>query len=128
MSLISKNTEPFYFMLPHTTDDGRGGRTTTWEEGYLFYGCAVISMTAKEAPRDKTTESAQKPDTKALYTLFTTRDICLPFHTVCKRARDGRIFRVVSDSADMQAPKGARLDLRMHAAEEWALNGEEVKT
>lgn len=120
MSLISKNTEPFYMMIPHSTADGTGGRTTTWTEGSTFYGCAVISMTAKEAPRDKTTQNAQKPDTKSIYTLF-TRGICLPFHTVCKRARDGRFFRVVSDSADMDAPKGARLDLRMHAAEEYTL-------
>lgn len=121
VSLISKNLEPFYMMILTRTDDRRGGRAVTWTEGTVVMACATVAMTAKEAPRDKTTQNAQKPDTKTNYTLFTERTVCLPFHCVLKRASDGRVFRIVSDSADIQAPRGARLNLRMHAAEEWRL-------
>lgn len=119
--ILERNFKPFTRLLPVRTSDGRGGSVTDWQIAETVDAVAV-SAQSPHGHADKTaTTHANAPDAKAEYTIFTRKAVCLPFHAVLRREKDGRIFRILSDAADTETPDGARLDLRMYAAEEWRL-------
>ena len=118
MSILSKNTEPFCIKRCVRTDDRQSGYTNVWTESEAFDACAVQR---KDSENQHNTE-AQKPEAKRVYDLFTTRSApLLSFHCIVKRNRDGKLFRIISDSADLQTPRGSLLDLRLYTAEEWRI-------
>lgn len=117
MSLLSENMTAFCIMTPTRTDDHQSGNHTTWTEGTTFQACAVPAQSRMQAAKSPVTQHAAKPDPDPEFTVFTERAVLLPFHTVIKRMSDGCIFRITSDAAETAAPKGAQLNLRMHAAE-----------
>lgn len=115
--LLQKNMEPFCMLVSASTDDRQGGFRNEWTESEAFDACAV-----QRRDNDDHTSAAQKPDAKRVYDVLTPKAApLLPYHSIIKRLRDGRLFRITGDSADLQTPKGSRLDLRLYPAEEWRL-------
>lgn len=119
--ILEKNFTNCTRLLCTKTADGRGAMTDTWSTGETVQ----LVFTSTQSPHghaNKTvTDSAQRQDAVAEYTVFSRRAVSLPFHAVIRREEDGRIFRILSDAADTCTPKGAKLDLRMYAAEEYKL-------
>lgn len=122
--ILEKNFTAFTRLLPIRASDGRGGSVTEWQEAETVDAVAVSTQSPHGHASKTVTTHADAPDAKAEYTVFTRRAVSLPFHAVLRREKDGRIFRILSDAADTETPAGARLDLRMYAAEEWRLTGE----
>lgn len=115
--LLQQNTEKFCIMCSTRTDDRLSGFSNVWADGEQFDACAV-----QRRDNDDRTTAAQKPDAKRVYDVLTPKAApFLPYHSIIKRLRDGRLFRITGDSADLQTPKGSRLDLRLYPAEEWRL-------
>ncbi|HBI84800.1 MAG TPA: hypothetical protein DDX71_00715 [Ruminococcus sp.] len=118
--------EPFERLTASRTDDSQGGRHAAWSVSGTFEGCAVIGQTARAHAKDTTKQHANMELAEPTYTIFTKRGTLLPFHAVVRRVKDGRVFRITGDGADAMTPKSSRLDLRMHAAEEWRLPHDQV--
>lgn len=92
--------------------DGEGGQHTTWTEGQHFTAAIVRNETAEN-------EVADKRDIRNRYTITTAHD--LKHDDVFKRVSDGEIFRVTSNSKDVQTPSCASFSFKQCYAEEWAL-------
>ena len=117
--LLQKNMEPFCMLVSARTDDRQGGFRNEWTESEAFDACAVQR---RDSDTSRGTEAAQKPEARRVYDVLTPRAApLLPFHCIIRRKQDGRLFRIISDSADLQTPKGAKLDLRLYTADEWRL-------
>lgn len=110
--ILEKNFKPFTRLYPDGAPDGSGGFPAIWREGETVQAVCIQTDTDAE-------NTAQKPDAKAQYTLLTRRAVSLPFHAVLRRESDGRMFRITDDAADRKTPESAKLDLRMHKAEEY---------
>lgn len=116
--------EPFERLTASRSGDNQGGRHAAWSVSGTFEGCAVTGTRAHA--KDTTTQHANMELAEPTYTLFTKRSTLLPFHAVVRRVKDGRVFRITGDGADAMTPNSSRLDLRMHAAEEWRLPNDQV--
>lgn len=114
MSLLSEAMEDCVMQDKVTLDDGMGGYTRTWTDGAHFSAACVFN-TSMEARR------ADKEGVTSLYTVTTPRAVTLEYHDVFKRLKDGKVFRVTSDSDDSYTPASAGLDMRQVTAEEFAL-------
>lgn len=115
MSLLEEAYEDFTIINKAVVDDGYGGTTTTWSDGATIKGAMVH--------RNSTiTEIANALGAKSTYTLTVKKSLLLDFHTVLRREKDGKIFRLTSDSDDNRTPESAGLDMRQYSAEEWTLN------
>lgn len=114
MSLFESALETFNMMDKTTSPDGYGGFISTWTEGAEFQAVATYdtSMEARVAGIQGVT---------SLYTITTTKAVTLEYHDVVKRASDGKIFRVTSDSKDKKTPPTAGLNMRQVTAEEFVL-------
>lgn len=119
--ILEKNFTAFTRLLPIRASDRRGGSVTEWRIAETVDAVAVSAQSPHGHASKTVTAHADAPDAKSEYTVFTRRAVSLPFHAVLRREKDGRIFRILSDPADTETPAGARLDLRMYAAEEWRL-------
>lgn len=114
MSLLTDSYEPFVMLDKQSVSDGMGGIKRTWVEGAQFDANANLdtSMQARIGAVQGVT---------GLYTITTTRAVSLQPLEVCKRLRDGKIFRVKSDGDDKATPASATLDMRQVSAEEYRL-------
>lgn len=114
MSLLSEAFEDFIVLNKSIVDDGYGGTDTVWVEGAHIQGAIVLdsSMQAR---------IAEVQGVKDLYTLTVRKSLELDFHTVLRRVKDGKIFRLTTDSDDKKTPQSAGLDMRQYQAEEWSL-------
>lgn len=119
--ILEKNFEPFDILLNEHADDGRGGRTSLWSVSGGFSGVAVIGQALHDRARQNSVNAAQEEIPKPLFSVLTRKAVTLPFHAVIRRQRDGKCFRIASEAFDFETPKGGRLDLRAHAAEEFRL-------
>ena len=127
MKLMSLNMEPFSLMEPTSAPDGESGTVTTYTAGTPFQAAALIGQTAQSVVSNRGAQTAQMPDPKQQYAIYTSRAVSLPFHAIVKRLSDGQFFRITSDPTDSMTPKGALLDLRLYAAEKWKMpDGAEV--
>lgn len=114
MSLLTDSFEPFVMMDKTTEPDGYGGFRPLWTEGAEF-GAAATFDSSVEA------RVGAVQGVTSLYTITTTRAVNLQYHDICKRQRDGKVFRVTSDGDDKKTPSMAGLDMRQVTAEEWRL-------
>lgn len=114
MSLLTDSFEPFVMMDKTTEPDGYGGFRPLWTEGAEFNAAATFD-TSVEA------RVGAVQGVTSLYTITTTRAVNLQYHDICKRLRDGKVFRVTSDGDDKKTPSMAGLDMRQVTAEEWRL-------
>ena len=119
--ILEKNFEPFDILTANRTSDTRGGFHTEWSVSGKFDGVAVLGQTMHDRARSNSVNAAQEEIPKPLYSVLTKKEVALPFRAVIRRQCDSKCFRITSEAADAETPKGARLDLRMHAAEEFRL-------
>ena len=94
--------------------DGEGGWTVVWKDGMTFRA-AIVHNTTVEA------RVAEKEGMTSTYTVTTERNMGLDFHDVFRRDSDGDIFRVTSDSKDVQTPDVSSFQFAQVSAEKWSL-------
>lgn len=104
VQLIEKKREP----------DGAGGFITSWEPSAEFM--AAITFDSSMQGR-----RAEKEGVSSLYTVTAPKSANLAYHDVFKRLSDGKIFRVTSDSDDIETPERATFQFRQFTCEEWEL-------
>lgn len=114
MSLLTESYEPFVMLDKSRQEDGYGGYISTYAEGVEFPATATFESSIQA-------RIGAVQGVTALYNILTPRSVNLQYHEVCKRIRDGKIFRVTSDGDDNRTPASATLDIRKVEAEEWSL-------
>jgi len=116
MSLLTSSFEPFIVINKQTVPDGYGGTTTAYTEGIEIQGAMPLDDSVQ-------VKIAQAMGAKALYTLTVRKNVELDFHTVLKRKRDNKYFRLTSGTEDKQTPATAGLNMRQYSAEEFEIGG-----
>lgn len=117
MSMIEEGMEPVCFMEKTRTPDGEGGFITTWTDGAEFKA-SITFDTSMQA------RVGEKQGVSSLYTVTTAKNAKLEYHDVIKRLRDGKVFRITSDSDDKQTPARAVFGQYLQVtAEEWVIPG-----
>lgn len=114
MSLIDDFMCDCVFMNKAKLPDGEGGFVTEWTEGAEIK-IAIVHDTTMQA------RIAEKEGVTSLYTLTTFKENKLEFHDVIKRLSDNKIFRVTSNSEDVESPPTSTLDMAQVTAERWEL-------
>lgn len=114
MTLIDTFKETCVLMEKVRTPDGEGGWITRWVDGAEFDAAIVMDTTLSA-------RVAESEGMTAVYTVTTDRSLPLDFHDVFKRLRDGKVFRVTSDSSDKETPDVASFQFHQVNAEEWQL-------
>lgn len=99
------------FLNQSVVADGYGGYITTWTEGAPF-DAVIIENNTTEA------QVAGIAHKTTFYGVKVERNVPLEFHSVFKRLKDGKIFRIrVADSMD--SPSFSPMDLKQLEAEEF---------
>lgn len=93
------------------TEDGEGGRTTTYTDGDTISVAAV-----KTADVEK--NIAGHTEVFGKYTLTASRETSLAYLDLIKRVSDGKVFQIVSNGTDKQTPSTASIDIRQWEAVE----------
>lgn len=114
MSLLEEAYEDFTIINKAIVDDGYGGTTTAWTDGAGIKGAIVFDGSTQM-------KIAQAMGVTGTYTLTVKKNIELDYHTVLRRERDKKIFRLTSNSDDKKTPESAALNMRQYSAEEWKL-------
>lgn len=114
MSLLDDAFENFIVLDKVTSSDGYGGINTTWTNGATIQGAIVY---------DNSTEMkiAEAMGSTSAYTLTVRKGIEFDYHDVLRRQKDGKVFRITSNSDELKTPKGAGLNMLQYSAEEWVL-------
>lgn len=115
MSLLESMMEPFVILNKSKISDGEGGFILTWEDGPEILAIATQDTTMQA-------RIAEKEGVTSIYTITTNKSVLLEFHDVLKRKKDGRIFRITSDSSDKVSPSMSSLDIAQATAERWELS------
>ena len=114
--MLYKNMmEPCILMEKTRVPDGAGGFVTTWSDGAPFDAAIVMDTTVQA-------RIAEGEGFTAVYTITTDRGVGLEFHDIFKRAADGQIFRVTSNSGDRRSPTFSGIVLEQVNAERWELS------
>ena len=115
MSLLTDSFEPFTVMNKTVTQDSYGSVTEIYTESKVDIEGAM--------PFDNSAlvKIAQAAGAKSTYTLTVRKNIELDFHTVLKRKRDGKYFRLTSGTEDHQTPATAGLNMRQYTVEEFTM-------
>lgn len=114
MSLVDEMMSDFEIINKSVVDDPEGGTQTIWTDGATIQAVAVkdSSMQAKIAEAQGVT---------SVYTIVTSKENALDFHTVLRRKSDGTIFRITEEDADNKTPESSNLDIKKLSAEKWRL-------
>lgn len=97
-----------------TVPDGMGGFVKEWVDGATFQA-AVTKDDSLEA------RVAEKQGVTEVYTVTVNQGIDLDFHDVFRRSSDGLIYRITSNTKDMQSPPRATFKIATARAERWEL-------
>lgn len=114
MSLIVGFKTDCVLLERHRLPDGEGGFITTWTDGPMF-SAAINHNQSLQA------QVAEKQGVTSLYTVTVDINVTLEFHDVFRRISDGQIFRVTTNSKDVQTPGQASFSFAQVKAEEWRL-------
>lgn len=115
--LLSAVNEKFCIMEKRRQDDDAGGSYTEWVEGLEF-------DVAPSLDNDTEARIGEVQGLTSVFTFLIPRGIDLVYHDVIKRKRDGKTFRITSDSGEEQTPSISAMSMRSVSAEEWALTRE----
>ena len=114
MSLLDQNLTEFELLQYVQSRDGEGGYLRGWTVKQTFMANWYVKS-------DIQRYVALKAEGMGQYALLTGREITLSFHNVIRRVKDGKIFRITSDSDDRYTPQSATLNLRYQEMDEWTL-------
>lgn len=103
--------EPFVRQVHTQTPDGLGGVTDEWTDGAAFQ--AGISTSSSDEMR-----IAEQRGLKTVYTIVTETGFLTQGDRV-KRVRDGAVFIITSNGADMTTPAVAQVQYAQVSAERW---------
>ena len=112
MSLLTQAMEDVVMLEKKRIPDGEGGFTTDWADGVQFKA-AITFNSSLEA------KVAEKQVVTSLYSVICPINAKLEYHDVIRRLRDGKIFRITSDSDDEITPDSATFQFAKVSAEEW---------
>lgn len=118
MSLIDDYKTTCTLLEKRRVPDGEGGWHVVWEDGLQFEAAITNPNTIQS-------RVAEKQGMLSTYTVTTDKNIPLDFHDVFRRESDGDVFRVTSDSKDVQTPTRATFQFAQVSAEKWALADDE---
>lgn len=114
MSLLTEAFEEFVVMNKTTVPDGYGGITTIYTEGVPIEGAMPYDNSVQ-------VKIAQAMGAKSTFTLTVRKNVSLEYHTILKRSKDNKYFRLTSGTDDHQTPVSAGLNMRQYSAEEFTL-------
>lgn len=114
MSLLLDTAEDFTILDKITSTSTFGGYDAVYVDGATIQA-SIYVMSPQEIL------AAQASQSKARYTILTSKAVNLQYHDVLRRESDGKIFRITTDGDDEKTPKSAGLNLRKVEAEEWEL-------
>ena len=117
MSLLEEAFEEFVIVNRIVINDGYGGVVTRWVDGATINGAIVYDSSLQM-------KVARSMGVTSAYTLTVKKSVTLNYHDVLRRVRDGRHFRLTSNSDDQKTPESASLNMRQYSAEEWELPNE----
>ena len=116
MSLLTESMEEFIVMNKISTSDGYGSVTTVYTEGAEILGAMPYNNSTQ-------VKIAQAMGAKSTYVLTVRKTVDLDYHTILKRKKDGKTFRLTSGTDDHKTPRSAGLDMRQYDAEEFEIGG-----
>ena len=102
--MIENYYEPFRMLAAVKTEDGMGGADVTLVPGDMF---AAGLCRGKAQP----VTAAEQRKTRMQGLLLHPLEVVLECGALIRRERDGAVFRVMSDSSDMQTPAEASVFL-----------------
>lgn len=114
MSLLTSSMEPFIIINKLSVPDSYGSVNTVYTEGAEIMGAMPYDDSIQ-------VQIAQAMGVKSTYTITVRKSIELDFHTVLKRKRDGKYFRLTSGTEDHQTPATAGLNMRQYTVEEFTM-------
>ena len=114
MSLLENAYEDFIIMNKAIVEDTYGGIKPTWTEGITIRGAIVYDSSTQM-------KVAQSMGVTGAYTLTVKKNMLLDYYDVIKRVRDGKYFRVLSNSDDNHTPDTATLNMRQYSCEEFKI-------
>jgi hypothetical protein len=114
MSLIDDFKTTCTLLEKTRVPDGEGGWSVAWKDGMQFEAAIVHNTTIAA-------RVAEKEGMASTFTVTTERNMGLDFHDVFRRESDGDVFRVTSDSQDVQTPDRASFQFAQVTAEKWSL-------
>lgn len=114
MSLIDEFKTECTLLEKTRVPDGEGGWAVAWKDGMSF-DAAIVHNTTIQA------RVAEKDGMTSTFTVTTEKNMGLDFHDVFRRESDGDVFRVTSDSQDVQTPDRASFQFAQVTAEKWSL-------
>ena len=114
MNLIDVAKKDFVVMNKLQVDDDYGSVQRVWTEGATIKGIMAYDSSTQM-------KVALAMGAKSEYNFIVAQNINLDYHTVLKRKSDGKIFRLTSNSDDLESPTGSPLNQRQYSAEEWRL-------
>ena len=117
MSLYEAALEPCQMIHKISENDAYGGEIVRYVRGATF-DAAITFDTSVQA------RIGLSQGVKNMYTVYTRREKVLDAFDIFERQKDGRTFRVTSDSRDKETPPSASINMRVCTAEEWAVPGE----
>lgn len=102
--------EQFIMQDWSSAPDGLGGLTWTLTDGAPFRaGISTVSTTEAKI--------SEKNGMKTIYTIVTPETVVLEQNDRVRRVRDGRLYRITSDSADMTTPRVSDMRFAQVSAE-----------
>ena len=115
MSMIEESMVPCVLMQRIRVPDGEGGFITTWTDGIQFNASITFNNSTLQ-------KIADTQGNHSAYKITAPKNAKLDIHDVVKRLSDGKIFRVTSESVDVQTPARAGFGQYCQAnAENWVI-------
>lgn len=118
VSLIDESMEEAIIINKISVSDGSGGTITSYVPGAEI--SAAFSFDTSIQAR-----IAEAAEAIGRYTITTKKNINLEYHTIIKRKKDSKVFRVTSKGDDNATPVSSYLDIRQVEAEEWEIPANE---
>lgn len=117
--LYDEYKQEFVIVNKTLEDDGYGGYDTAWKDGIKILAAIDQSQT-NEARIAAQLGAAEK------YTIITSKELNLSQHTVIKRVKDGKFFRITSNGGEIKTPKSSTLDMNVVYAENFTIPKDDV--
>ena len=117
MSLLDSYSEEYIVVDKTTVNDGYGGYTVVWKDGATIKGALAIASESEVTVAGAMGE-------RVTHTMLIDKSIILEYHSVLRRKRDGKTFRVTSRGAENHTPDSSTLNKRKISCEEWEIPAE----